>query len=106
MGNTKQAPVLIHEGDKMDAKQYFIYDQRLITTIFNKLNGKNGNALKLMLFLLGNSGTGNFRVSEKIVEKQTGMNSKSYRRTRDELEELNWIKHEQGKITVMYQNIV
>ncbi len=106
MGNTKQAPVLVHEGDKMDGKQFYIIDQRVIEVIFNKLSGKNGNALKLILFLLGNSGTGNFRVSEKIVEKQTGMNDKSYRRARDELEELEWIKHEKGKITVLYQNIL
>ena len=106
MGNTKQAPVLIHEGDLQDGKQFYIIEQGLIETIFNELSGKNGNALKLILFLIGNSGTGNFRVSEKIVEKQTGMNSKSYRRARDELEELEWIKHDKGKITVKYQNIV
>lgn len=106
MGNTKQAPILIHEGDKMDSKQFYCIDQELCEIIFNELSGKNGNSLKLIFFLLGNSGTGSFRVSEQTVKNRTGMDKKSYQRARKDLEEKGWIRNEKGKIIVLIQNIV
>jgi hypothetical protein len=106
MGNTKQAPILIHEGDKMDSRQFYCIDQNLCETIFNELSGKNGNSLKLIFFLLGNSGTGNFRVSEQTVKNATGMDKKSYQRARKDLIERGWIRTEKGKIIVLIQNIV
>ena len=106
MGNTRQAPILIHEGDKIDSNQFYCIDQNLCKTIFNELSGKNGNALKLIFFLLGNSGTGNFRVSEQIIKQVTGMDKKSYQRARKDLCEKGWIRNEQGRITVLIQNIV
>ena len=106
MGNTKQAPMLIHEGDRLDSGQFYCIDQNLCETIFNELSGKNGNSLKLMFFLLGNSGSGGFRISEQTVKKVTGMDKKSYQRARKDLEERGWIRHEQGKIVVLIQNIV
>ena len=51
MGNTKQAPTLIHEGDKLDSNRVYCIDQNLCETIFNELSGKNGNSLKLIFFL-------------------------------------------------------
>lgn len=106
MGNTKQAPILIHEGDKIDSKQFYCIDQNLCETIFNELSGKNGNALKLMFFLLGNSGTGSFRVAEQTVKQATGMDKKSYQRARKDLEEKGWIRNEKGKVVVLIQNII
>lgn len=106
MGNTRQAPILIHEGDKMDSNQFYCIDQTLCETIFNELSGKNGNSLKLIFFLLGNSGTGSFRVAEQTVKNKTGMDKKSYQRARKDLEERGWIRNEKGKIIVLIQNIV
>lgn len=106
MGNTKQAPILIHEGNRMDSTQFYIIDQNLCETIFNELSGKNGNSLKLIFFLLGNSGSGSFRVAEQTVKNRTGMDKKSYQRARKDLEERGWIRNEKGKIVVLIQNIV
>ena len=106
MGNTRQAPILIHEGDKMDSNRFYCIDQNLCETIFNELSGKNGNSLKLIFFLLGNSGTGSFRISEQTVKRATGMDKKSYQRARKDLETRKWIRNEKGKIIVLIQNIV
>ena len=106
MGNTRQAPILIHEGDKMDSNQFYCIDQTLCETIFNELSGKNGNSLKLIFFLLGNSGTGSFRISERTVKQSTGMDKKSYQRARKDLEERGWIRNEKGKVIVLIQNII
>lgn len=106
MGNTKQAPKLIHEGDKMCSNQFYKIDQSLCETIFNELSGKNGNSLKLIFFLLGNNGAGDFSISEQTVKDRTGMDKKSYQRARKDLTERGWIRNEKGKIIVLIQNIV
>ena len=106
MGNTRQAPILIHEGAIMNSPQFYLIDQSLIESIFRQLSGKNGNALKLILFLLGNSGSGSFRVSEKKVEDATGMSKKSYQRARAELIEMGWLRHEKGKLIVLVHKII
>lgn len=111
MENNKQAPRLKHEGVKRNVNSKVTYQipQDLCTAIFNGLSGKNGNAIKLMIVLLGNIGNGTFRVSEKFIKDSTGMEKKSYQRARKELINLGWITHETGKdgtITVLINKIL
>lgn len=101
-----QAPLLVHEGtEENPSKGKYIITNSLIETIFNEISGKNGNTLKLILFLLGNNGYGKFRISERTVVNATGMNQKSYRRARQDLIDKGWIRHENGMIIVNINNI-
>ena len=61
--NYKQAPRLIHRGKKFvnPNDRFWQLPQVLMSNIFNELNGKSGNQIKLMCLLIGTAGYGNFR---------------------------------------------
>lgn len=105
MGNTnyRQAPKLYFKGQKdtenTDDINYII-PQSLIAAIFNGLSGKEGNAIKLMIALIGTKTDGKFGVSEKFIEATTGMSSKVYQRTRKNLCKKGWLTHKGKTITV------
>ena len=74
-------------------------------TVFNRLNGKHGNQLKLLIVLMGTSGKHNFRVSQKWITDLTGMDESGYKRARKALADMGWITHENGYIAVNFDAI-
>ena len=102
--NFKQAPKLYHSGKK---KQGIFYQlpQDLIDIVFNKLDGKNGNQIKLMCVLLGTQGNGSFGVSEKWICERTGMVQQTYNKARKALIDRGWLKLEEGKLFVLVSAI-
>ena len=105
--NYRQAPRLIHRGKKFvnPTDRFWQLPQVLMSNIFNELNGKSGNQIKLMCLLIGTAGDGNFRVSTKWVLEQTGMDETGYKRARKELIKRGWLIHEDGKLTVDFDKI-
>ena len=105
--NYKQAPRLIHSGKKFvnPNDRFWQLPQVLMSNIFNELNGKSGNQIKLMCLLIGTAGDCNFRVSTKWVLEQTGMDETGYKRARKELIERGWLIHENGTLTVDFDRI-
>lgn len=104
----KQAPVLRHKGNKFISKResYWQLPQGIMNQVFQDLNGKCGNQIKLMCLLLGTSGTGNFRVSEKWVLNQTGMDETGYKRARKELVKRGWLSLGNGELCVNIDKIL
>ena len=102
--NFKQAPKLYHSGKK---KQGIFYQlpQDLIDIVFNTLDGKNGNQIKLMCVLLGTQGNGSFGVSEKWICERTGMVQQTYNKARKALIDRGWLKLEEGKLFVLVSAI-
>lgn len=99
MANLKQAPRLYHNGNKKEGLFYQL-PQELIDIVFNELDGKSGNQIKLMCVLLGTVGNGSFGVSEKWICERTGMIQQTYNRARKALIEKGWLRLENGKIFV------
>ncbi len=105
MTNNKKPPTLIHKGNKGDGIFYKL-PQNVIDIIFNKLDGKNGNAIKLMIVLLGTCGDGSFSISEKFIYKHTGMAKQNYHRTLKNLIDLGFVTVENKTITINIENIL
>ena len=105
--NYRQAPRLVHKGKKLvnPTDRFWQLPQVLMSNIFNELNGKCGNQIKLMCLLIGTAGNGSFRVSTKWVLEQTGMDETGYKRARKELIERGWLIHENGALTVDFDRI-
>lgn len=59
--------------------------------IFQKLDGKHGSQIKLLVVLLGTIGNGSFRVSEEWVRQRTGMSQVNYNVARKALVEKGWM---------------
>lgn len=82
----------------------------LSTIICNKLSGKAGNQLKLMILLVGSQDTSkkpkkSFAISEGLIIKRLGMTQTRYIEARNALRKRGWIELKDGKITVLYDNI-
>ena len=105
--NYRQAPRLVHKGKKLvnPTDRFWQLPQVLMSNIFNELNGKCGNQIKLMCLLIGTAGNGSFRVSTKWVLDQTGMDETGYKRARKELIERGWLIHENGTLIVDFDRI-
>ena len=105
--NYRQAPRLVHKGKKLvnPTDRFWQLPQVLMSNIFNELNGKCGNQIKLMCLLIGTAGNGSFRVSTKWVLDQTGMDETGYKRARKELIERGWLIHEGGTLIVDFDRI-
>ena len=101
----KKPPTLIHQGEKGNGIFYKL-PQDVIDVIFNTLDGKNGNAIKLMVVLLGTCGDGNFSISEKFIQTHTGMAKQNYHRTLKSLSELGFVTIKNKTITVNIKNIL
>ena len=103
MSNFRKAPKLVHNGAKSENKKevFYMLPQRLMDAVFNKLDGKNGNAIKLMVVLLGTCGDGSFGISEEFIRQRTGMTKSNYHRARKMLEEdYKFLTVKDGIITV------
>ena len=95
MSDFRQAPKLYHSGQK-DKKDFYLLPKNLMDPIFNQLNGKQGNQIKLMAVLLGTAGDGRFAVSEKWICDRTGMDQSNYNRARKALIDRGWLRLENG----------
>lgn len=106
MATIQQAPQLNHKGKKMENNvPFYQLPQDIMDIIFNKLDGKNGNQMKIMIVLLGTVGDGSFRVSEKWICERTGMVQQSYNRARKALVERGWLQVEDGHIYLLLDEI-
>ena len=106
MATTQQAPQLNHKGKKMEKNTpFYQLPQDIMDIIFNQLDGKNGNQMKIMTVLLGTAGDGSFRVSEKWICERTGMLQPAYIRARKALVERGWLQVENGHIYLLLDEI-
>ena len=105
--NYKQAPLLVHNGfkQKFGSRNYYELPQELMRSVFNKLSGKRGNQLKLLIVLMGTAGNRGFRVSQKWITDLTGMDESGYKRARTALADMGWITHKDGYIAVNFDAI-
>lgn len=101
MPNYKQAPKLYHNKSHFYDKNFYQLPQDLMDCVFQQLDGKCGNQIKLMVVLLGTLGNGSFGVSEKWICDRTGMNQPCYNRARKALVEKGWIYLEDGMLFVL-----
>lgn len=101
MPNYRQAPKLYHNKSNFNSKNYYNLPQELMDSVFQQLDGKCGNQIKLMTVLLGTLGDGSFGVSEAWVCDRTGMVQQTYNTARKALVERGWIYLEDGKIYVL-----
>ena len=101
MPNYKQAPKLYHNKSSFNCKNYYNLPQELMDCIFQQLDGKCGNQIKLMTVLLGTLGDGTFGVSEAWICDRTGMIQQTYSNARKALVERGWIYVEDSKIYVL-----
>ena len=94
-----QAPILKEKGQKEKSSKWgkAIRTHHLESIIFNGISGKCGAQLKLILFLTGNSASGNFAIAEKTVMERCGMTKETYKKSRKALIEKGWIIHNKGK---------
>ena len=97
MTNYRKAPKLYHEGSKPKGNFYQL-PHALMNAVFQKFDGKNGNAIKLLVVLIGSAGDGSFALSEKMIEKRTGISKQNYHRTMDNLVALGYVTRENGKV--------
>lgn len=97
MANYRKAPKLYHEGSKPKGNFYQL-PHSLMNAVFQKFDGKNGNAIKLLVVMIGSAGDGSFALSEKMIENRTGMSKQSYHRTMDSLEASGYVIRENGKV--------
>lgn len=106
MENYSKAPKLVHKGDKNGScKNITIIPNDLLEIIFNKLSGKQGNVIKLIIYLIGTVGDGSFSITEKHVCNATGMLKSAYIEARKTLKDLNWIELRSGKIYLNFDII-
>ena len=101
MENYRKAPKLLHKGNKDSGTKSFItIPQDLLTKIFNTLDGKHGNAIKLIILLLGTVGDRTFGVSEKWVTETCGFSQPRYIDARKYLRDIGWLELRSGTLYV------
>ena len=92
----RSAPKLYHKGEK-GGGYFYQLPHDLMDIVFNTLDGRHGNALKIMVVLIGTQGDGHFGISEKWVLKRTSMSKQKYYETLKFLESIGFIyRNEQG----------
>lgn len=99
-----QAPQVYHNGDKGSGR-FVQLPQELLDRLFAKLDGRHGNAIKLMIELLGIKGDGSFRLSTKWICDRTGMSKQKYFDTMKYLEEWELIERTDDEIYVNIDRI-
>lgn len=92
----KQAPKLKFNKTKPRGNCY-ILPQETMDYIFDTIEGKNGNAIKLIIVLLGTKE--GFGISTSWICQRTGMQKTAYYRARDYLAEI-------GLITITDKEII
>lgn len=101
----QNAPQLYHNAGKGKGIFYKL-PQEIMDVVFRELDGKNGNALKLMTVLIGTAGDGQFRISAEWIRQRTGMSKSNYHRTKKSLQEMGFLIVEDGKIVVNIKGIL
>lgn len=100
--NFRQAPTLYIEGYK-GKKDFYVLPGDIMDIIFNELDGKNGNALKLMVVLIGTQN--GWKLTEKYIESRTGMAKQNYHRAMKTLQELEFVYIGEKSVTVNLDRI-
>ncbi len=95
MPNYNQAPILHANGQKErpGGNGRSIRPHALEDAIMAGLGDRDMGALKLILFLTGQSTNGNFALPEKTILERCNMSIATYKRARSRLIELGWITH-------------
>ena len=108
MENYRRAPKLYHVGSKAatNNESVSIIPKHIYDAIFNSIDGKCGNQIKLILTLLGTIGDGSFGVSEAWILKSCGFSHTSYIRARKELVKMGWVTLTKGNLSVIINNIL
>ena len=109
MPNHNQAPTLRAIGQKERTDNRggrAIRPHELETAIMQGLGDRDMGALKLILFLTGQSTAGNFTLPERTILDRCNMSASTYKRARARLIEIGWISHTPGEaIFVNYDAI-
>jgi len=104
-GVGKSAPKLAFIGDKWNYKgtykkdtnpngYYFGQQPSIIRKyVMNTLDGKQGNLIKLMWYLL--STDEGFGLAQATVTSETGIPKQKYYQARDKLIDMGWLLHEE-----------
>ena len=106
MPNYNQAPKLYHLKDAFKSNNFYQLPQGVMDKVFQKLSGREGNAIKLITVLLGTLGNGSFGVSEAWICERTGMEHSTYIRARNNLRDKGWIVLEDGYLFVLVDVIM
>lgn len=96
----KQAPLLYHNKEAYSFGNFYQIPQAVADKIFQKLDGRNGSQMKIMLVLLGTIGNGTFRVTEKWILERTGLQQPAYVRARGELIRKGWLVLDAGCLAI------
>ena len=107
MANYNQAPKILAEGTRFRGETgKAIRSHDLETAIMNGLGDRDIAMMKVMFFLTGQAQDGqSFGVAEKTICERCNISERGYKSARKKLVEKGWIKHEEGKITILYDNI-
>lgn len=99
----RSAPRVIHIGEK-GTGNFVQLPYSLLEGLFAKLDGRHGNAIKVMIYLLGLKGDGSFKLSKKWILKQTGMSAQKYYETMQYLEQEGLIERMPGSVILVNIN--
>lgn len=102
----KQAPRLYHNKEDYFVGNFYQLPQQILDKVFEQLDGKCGNQIKLMVVLLGTIGNGSFRVSQRWVQERTGLSQVSYIRARQKLVEKGWLVLDGGCLAIDISEIL
>lgn len=99
-----QAPKVYHSAKKGDGR-FVQIPLDLLDKLFAKLDGRHGNAIKLMIELLGIKGDGSFRLAPKWICDRTHMTKQKYFETLKYLEEWQLVQRIDDGIIVNIDRI-
>lgn len=95
------APKIKFDGEKFDGNksgevgyEFTQIPNRILSYVMRNIDGKCGNRLKLMIFLMGCGE--NFEIHEKTVLKRTGMSQASYSQAREWLDKNGFITYKKS----------
>lgn len=103
--NYRMAPQ-VHHNENKEKRNFYMLPQQLMDVIFNEIDGRSGNELKLMAVLIGTKGDGSFRASEEWIKQRTGITKENYHRTKKKLADKGFLILEKGKIIVNIKGIM
>lgn len=109
MGNYNKAPLLFvinpDDTEKYGINIKQLYD--LLSTMYQTLDGRQGNLIKLMTTLLTTKGDGSFSVSVKWICDKCGFSKTRYIEARKQLIEMGWIELKANKQIIIHtENII
>ena len=99
----EQAPILLKKGIKEKDGLFAYRPHELEQAICCCLGSRDIVALKVMLFLTGNSNDGDFRIVQKTIYDRMNISEKTYYNARKTLQEMGWIQYVEAE-NVIYVN--